>query len=132
MKLEHGKYYTMSNGMAVGPVRRVYPEVEQPDAWAFYKDDVGDVYEVVGLFASSPLSIVVSIIEERTFPEPLPPIPIDFGPFLAELSALTMKYGFAIESCCRCCGCLPYLSDGNVRGRYVTDKNGDNLEWRDE
>lgn len=131
MKLEHGKYYTMSNGMAVGPVRRAYPEVEQPDAWAFRKDDAGDVYEVVGLSRASALSFV-SVIEERTFPEPPPPIPIDFGPFLAELAALTMKYGFAIESCCRCCG-SPFLDQCDVSsGRYVVDKNDDNLEWRDE
>ena len=73
MKLEHGKYYMMSNGMAVGPLRRAYPIVERPDKWAFYADDAGDVYEVVGLPVSSDHGMsFVSVIEGAKSPEPTP------------------------------------------------------------
>lgn len=130
MKLEHGKYYTMSNSKAVGPVRRVYPEIESPDKWAFYKDDAGDVYEIVGLSAESALCFV-SVIEERAFPETPPPVPTDYSAFLADLAALSMKHGVVIAGC-GCCG-SPFLNQcDDSSGRYVTDKNGDNLEWRDD
>jgi hypothetical protein len=129
MKLQDGKYYALDDGRVVGPVWSDYANIDWSERWAVRVSD-GVGFKVCGL-PNGDETPIVSVIEERKFPEPLPPTPIDFGPFLAELSALTMKYGFAIESCCRCCGCLPYLSDGNVRGRYITDKYGDNLEWRD-
>jgi len=132
MKLEHGKYYMMSRGMAVGPVRRVYPEVEMPDKWAFYADDAGDVYEIVGLptHLARDMSFV-SVIEERKFPEPLPQGPTDYSAFLADLSALTMKHGVVIAGC-GCCG-SPYLHDGSAGdGHYVVDGEGENLEWKDD
>jgi hypothetical protein len=120
----------MSNGMAVGPVRRAYPEVERPAQWVFHKDDAGDVYEVVGLSKASALSFV-SVIEERTFPAAQPPAPTDYSPFLTELAALTLKHGVVIAGC-GCCG-SPFLLDcDDSSGRYVVDKNGDDLEWRDE
>jgi hypothetical protein len=130
MKLEHGKYYMMSNGKAVGPLRRVYPIVERPDKWAFYADDAGDVYEVVGLPVSSDHGMsFVSVIAGRKFPAPPPLPPTDYSAFLAELSALTMKYGVVVAGC-GCCG-SPYLYDSNVLGRYIVDGSGDNLEWKD-
>jgi hypothetical protein len=110
----------------VGPVWSDYANIDWSERWAVRVSD-GVSFKVVNL-PNGDDTPIVSVIDERKFPAPPPLPPTDYSAFLADLSALTMKYGVTIAGC-GCCG-SPMLLDSNVRGRYIVEENGDNLEWQ--
>jgi hypothetical protein len=128
MKLQDGKYYRLEDGRVVGPVWSDYANIDWSERWAVRVSD-GVSFKVVNL-PNGDETPIVSVIEERKFPEPPPHVPTDYSAFLADLSTLTLRHGVVVAGC-GCCG-SPMLLDGKVNdGRYIVDGSGDNLEWRD-